>query len=45
MCSNCLLVKDPSKKFTGKRFKCSVCKLNIDRDTNWSINIFKKLFS
>jgi len=44
-CSSCLLVKDPSKKFTGKRFKCDGCKLNIDRDTNGSINIFKKLFS
>lgn len=42
-CSSCLLVKD--KKFTGKRFKCDGCKLNIDRDTNGSINIFKKLFS
>ena len=42
-CSSCLLVKD--KKFTGKRFKCDGCKLNIDRDTNGSINIFKKLFN
>jgi transposase len=23
-CSSCLLVKDPSKKFTGKRCKCDV---------------------
>jgi putative transposase len=42
-CSSCLLVKD--KKFTSKRFKCDGCKLNIDRDTNGSINIFKKLFN
>lgn len=42
-CSSCLLVKD--KKFTSKQFKCDRCKLYIDRDTNGSINIFKKLFN
>lgn len=43
-CSFCSNVK--TKKFTGKVFECenSICKLKIDRDTNASINIFKKLF-
>ena len=42
-CSSCSYVK--VKKFTGKTFICENCNIKIDRDTNGSINIFKKLFS
>lgn len=41
-CASC--ENEKKYKFTGKRYKCQKCGLNIDRDTNGAINIAKKLF-
>jgi len=41
-CAYCEFVK--SGIFTSKVFKCESCGVKMDRDTNGSINIFKKLF-
>jgi putative transposase len=41
-CACCENVK--SGTFTSKVFKCDKCGVKMDRDTNGSINIFKKLF-
>ena len=41
-CACCQSVKTGA--FTSKVYKCEKCGIKIDRDTNGSINIFKKLF-
>lgn len=41
-CAYCHSVK--TGVYTSKVYKCDKCGLEIDRDTNGSINIFKKLF-
>lgn len=41
-CASC--ENEKKNKFTGKRYNCQRCGLNIDRDTNGAINIAKKLF-
>ena len=38
-CSNCKITND--KLGSSKVFYCNNCKLNIDRDINASINIYK----